>query len=81
MAEDDWAEHARITLDVAVHHALGMTADSIITTVRGHPTEVLLAAARGANLRVVGSRGHGPLRRKFTGSVSERIVSHSCCRS
>lgn len=77
MSEHDWAY---ITLDVAVEHALGVPAETIVTkTVRGHAAEVQLAVARGANMLVVGSRGLGLLHRMLTGSVSERIVSRSCC--
>ena len=47
--------------------------------VRGRPAEALLANARrvGADLIVVGSRGHGTLEAMLLGSVSAEIVSRS----
>ena len=40
---------------------------------------VRLAEEIGAGLVVVGSRGHGPLRRAIMGSVSEAVVRHAHC--
>ena len=52
----DWADNARATLADAVHVALGSSANPVTMTVtRGHPAEVLVAAARGADLLVVRS--------------------------
>jgi nucleotide-binding universal stress UspA family protein len=47
--------------------------------VMGEPAEVLLDAARGAALLVVGSRGHGRFARALLGSVSLRCVQHATC--
>ena len=47
--------------------------------VQGHPAQVLLEAARGAQLLVVGSRGHGTLAGVLLGSVSQHCVQHAPC--
>jgi nucleotide-binding universal stress UspA family protein len=49
------------------------------TVVEGHPAPVLVDAARGADLLVVGSRGHGAFVGMLVGSVSEHCVSHAPC--
>ena len=45
----------------------------------GHPAEALLRAARGADLLVVGSRGHGGFASALLGSVSMQCVLHAHC--
>ncbi len=45
----------------------------------GHPAERLLAAARGAALLVVGSRGHGGFVGLLLGSVSQYCITHATC--
>jgi nucleotide-binding universal stress UspA family protein len=45
--------------------------------VEGHPVQVLLDAARGADLIVVGSRGHGEFSGALLGSVSQNVVHHA----
>lgn len=45
----------------------------------GHPAEVLLKAASGAELLVVGSRGRGGFASALTGSVSLYCVLHAHC--
>jgi nucleotide-binding universal stress UspA family protein len=47
--------------------------------VEGHPAEVLLRAAAGAELLVVGSRGHGTFAGIVLGSVSQHCVQHAPC--
>ncbi|WP_406306620.1 universal stress protein [Streptomyces sp. NBC_00885] len=47
--------------------------------VRGNPTEVLLAAAEGAEVLVVGSRGRGGFARALLGSVSQQCAQHATC--
>jgi nucleotide-binding universal stress UspA family protein len=46
-------------------------------SVQGHPAEVLVEAARHADLLVVGSRGHGTLSGVVLGSVSQYCVAHA----
>lgn len=47
--------------------------------VEGQPSEVLVRAAKDADLLVVGSRGHGALASTMIGSVSINCVQHSHC--
>ncbi|MEU1384650.1 MULTISPECIES: universal stress protein [unclassified Nonomuraea] len=45
--------------------------------VHGHPVEVLREVAAGADLLVVGSRGHGTLKGMLIGSVSQAMLHHA----
>jgi nucleotide-binding universal stress UspA family protein len=45
----------------------------------GHPAQVLLDAADGADLLVVGSRGHGGFTEAMLGSVGQHLVHHAPC--
>ncbi|MFE6865076.1 universal stress protein [Kitasatospora sp. NPDC057692] len=47
--------------------------------VLGHAAEVLLEAAAGADLLVLGSRGRGTFARTLLGSVSARCAVHGSC--
>ncbi len=47
--------------------------------VQGHPVTVLLNAAAGADLLVVGSRRRGGFVGSLLGSVSHRCVAHATC--
>jgi len=45
----------------------------------GNPAEVLLGASAGAELLVVGSRGHGGFVEALLGSVGQHCVHHATC--
>ncbi len=45
----------------------------------GHPAPVLVSASRGADLLVVGSRGHGEFAGMLIGSVSEHCATNAHC--
>jgi nucleotide-binding universal stress UspA family protein len=47
--------------------------------IEGHPADVLLRAARGADLLVIGNRGHGGFASALLGSVSMNCVLHAHC--
>jgi nucleotide-binding universal stress UspA family protein len=60
---------------VGEHPAIEVSA--VVT--EGRPATALLAAAKGADLLVVGSRGHGTVMGVLLGSVSEYCVTHAKC--
>jgi nucleotide-binding universal stress UspA family protein len=47
--------------------------------VEGHPAQQLVAASEGADLVVVGSRGHGGFVGMLLGSVSQHVSAHASC--
>lgn len=78
-ATTDLASVAEKTLSEATATALA-EADwvSVRQLVReGHPARVLMDAAEGADLLVVGSRGHGGFAGMLLGSVSPHCVRHA----
>ncbi|MEU8836564.1 universal stress protein [Streptomyces sp900116325] len=77
----DFAAGARETLDSAINAVLGPTPQlSVDARVEeGHPAPVLLAAARKADLLVVGSRGHGAFAEMLLGSTAQHCVHHAPC--
>nr|MBU6202556.1 universal stress protein [Acidobacteriota bacterium] len=54
---------------------------SIVTSrvLRGAPSTALLAAARSADLLVIGRRGHGGFMGLLLGSVAQQVVHHAPC--
>jgi nucleotide-binding universal stress UspA family protein len=58
------------------HHHLGELRTDVVD---GAPAAVLVEAARGAELLVVGSRGRGALMGMLLGSVSEHCVRYAPC--
>ncbi|WP_326813991.1 universal stress protein [Streptomyces sp. NBC_01763] len=77
----DFAAGARETLDSAINAVLGPTPQlSVDARVEeGPPAPVLLAAAREADLLVVGSRGHGAFAEMLLGSTAQHCVHHAPC--
>ena len=47
--------------------------------VQGHPAPILVEASKGADLLVVGSRGHGEFVGMLIGSVSEYCATNAHC--
>jgi nucleotide-binding universal stress UspA family protein len=79
-AGTDWRANAHAIQDTAVKEALGDDATALVRRVaEGHSVRVLLDAAAGAELLVVGSRGHGGFTGMLLGSVSEHVVAHAAC--
>jgi nucleotide-binding universal stress UspA family protein len=76
----DWADLAQRTLDTALKEAGdGAPLDVEAVVLQGHPAKVLVDASAGAQLLVVGSRGHGGFPGLLLGSVSEHVIAHACC--
>jgi nucleotide-binding universal stress UspA family protein len=80
---DGWDPRAdaQKLVDDAVARVRGAHPDVTIRTsvIEGHPAPVLVDASRGADLLVVGSRGHGEFAGMLLGSVSEHCVTNAYC--
>lgn len=81
VADVDWVGDAADLL----HETVQKVRDAADTppihehVVEGHPARALLDAANGADLLVVGSRGHGGFTGLLLGSVSQHVVTHARC--
>jgi nucleotide-binding universal stress UspA family protein len=72
-----WAEKT-LAEEVAAATA-GSTVDVRSQVTEGTPARVLLDAAEGGDLLVVGSRGHGGFAEALLGSVGQHCVHHARC--
>jgi nucleotide-binding universal stress UspA family protein len=79
--EPDLDVLAEKELTEAISEAAGPDPDVVINpvVVQGWPAEVLLDAAEGADLLVVGSRGRGGFSSVLLGSVSQNCAHHATC--
>ena len=60
--------------------AVGASPESMTErTVQGHPVKVLVDASDGADLLVVGNRGHGGFTGMLLGSVSGQVLAYAHC--
>ena len=77
----DFEGDARKVLADALNEVSSVEPDVLIrsSVAEGHPAEVLVRAARGADMLVVGSRGHGGFAGAVLGSVSQYCVHHAPC--
>ncbi len=77
----DFEGDARKVLADALNEVSSVEPDVLIrsSVVEGHAAEVLVRAARGADMLVVGSRGHGGFTGSVLGSVSQYCVHHALC--
>jgi nucleotide-binding universal stress UspA family protein len=73
------AEKALEETVARVQAETGSHSEVATRVIEGHPAQVLMAAARGAHLLVVGTRGHGTFAGVLLGSVSQHCVQHAPC--
>lgn len=79
MPPDDFQAAAERNMNDAVDVVTRRDAGVERVVVHGHSAQALLEAADGAELLVVGSRGHGGFYRTLLGSVSQRCAVHAKC--
>jgi nucleotide-binding universal stress UspA family protein len=79
-AVDLEGEAGKILFD-ALAEVSGIAPDVVVepSVVFGHAADVLVRAAEGADLLVVGSRGHGGFAGMLLGSASQHCVQHAHC--
>ena len=80
IGDTDYSELASKELSAAVDEVNpppGVTVHQIV--VEGNPVQVLLDAAKDADLLVLGNRGHGGFADALIGSVSVRCLHHASC--
>ena len=77
----DFEEVAREVITLAIADASGPDEHVTIRSkvVEGNAPQVLLDASAGADLLVVGSRGHGGFVEALLGSVGQHCVHHATC--
>jgi nucleotide-binding universal stress UspA family protein len=77
----DWKELAQrvVTEAVAELPEAGSHVEIRPQVAEGNAAQVLLDASAGADLLVVGSRGHGGFAEVLLGSVSQHCVHHATC--
>lgn len=80
-ADDDSAALAFLRHEAARAHELGLPPDVKVTTsaVSGDPRVALFDAARGADLLVIGARGHSGIAGLLMGSACTYLTRHAPC--
>jgi nucleotide-binding universal stress UspA family protein len=79
--DGSFEENARKALEAVIGEEAESAGRERVTSlvIHGHPAQVLLDAAAGADLLVVGSRGHGEFADALLGSVSQNCSHHAPC--
>jgi nucleotide-binding universal stress UspA family protein len=77
----DFGKLAGRVLADSIAAAVGSGGPVPVTPVvkEGNPAQMLIDTAEGADLLVVGSRGHGGFAEALLGSVSQHCVHHASC--
>lgn len=70
---------AQKATDKALAAISGARPEVVVKAVTGVPAETLVAAAAGADMIVVGSRGAGGFERLTMGSVGDQVARHARC--
>lgn len=80
-SEQGWREDAEKLLHETVRQTIDEDADLKVTTeaVEGPAARALIEASHGADLLVVGTRGHGGFAGMLLGSVSQHLAAHAAC--
>ena len=81
IASADFEKAADKTVTDAIHAVAGSGSNVQVRAQarEGNAAQVLIDAAAGADLLVVGSRGHGGFTEALLGSVSQHCVHHAQC--
>jgi nucleotide-binding universal stress UspA family protein len=79
IAAADFEKAADKTVTDAIHALAGSTVQVSAQVTEGNAAQVLIDAAEGADLLVVGSRGHAGFTEALLGSVSQHCVHHAPC--
>jgi nucleotide-binding universal stress UspA family protein len=79
--DGSFEENAKKTIEAVISEEAEPSGSQRVRSlvIKGHPAQVLLDIAAGADLLVVGSRGHGGFAEALLGSVSQNCVHHAPC--
>jgi len=79
--EHGWQDDAETLLRETVRQTIDEDADLKVTreAVEGPAARALIEASHGADLLVVGTRGHGGFAGMLLGSVSQHLAAHAAC--
>jgi len=81
VSDIDWEDLARQIITDAIAGVRGVAGQVQIRSMvmKGNAAQVLLDESAGAELLVVGSRGHGGFTEALLGSVGQHCVQHATC--